>query len=196
VHSPQSSAIGPTGPQNVNNAAKQILPIDPTADLADYRIDWTPGKVEFYVNNGLARTMVTNIPADGGRIFVNHWSNGDPGWSGAPPETDAVMWVKSYRSYFNSSDAAKARQLDDQCAAAMKRGKVDLCQIGTASAPVAPVNPQKPPGGRSGGPSLQSGGKGGTSSEAWSVRRCQDGGGLWHVGLGLFAVAAALRLTL
>jgi len=83
--------------------------------------------------------MQNYIPKDGGRIFVNHWSNGDPFWTGKPPDSDTTMWVKYFRGYFNSSDPARIKKAEETCNAARAKGEVKLCSISGAALPSEPV---------------------------------------------------------
>ena len=39
-----------------------------------------------------------------GHIIINHWSNGNTGWSGGPPTEDAVLTIMYVKMYFNSSN--------------------------------------------------------------------------------------------
>jgi hypothetical protein len=61
--------------------------------------------------------MTENVPVEAGRLFLNHWSNGSPSWSGGPPAQDAVTTVMYVKAYFNSSDAARAQAAEQRCAA-------------------------------------------------------------------------------
>jgi hypothetical protein len=54
--------------------------------------------------------MTQNIPTDGGALFLNHWSNGDPRWSAGPPVRDTVMTVSYVKAYFNSTDTERAQK--------------------------------------------------------------------------------------
>jgi hypothetical protein len=53
--------------------------------------------------------MTENLPTEGGQIFVNHWSNGDPAWSAGPPEQDTVMTISYIKAYFNSTDTERSQ---------------------------------------------------------------------------------------
>jgi len=48
-------------------------------------------------------TTTADIPNSPGGIHFSHWSNGDPAWSGGPPQSDAVLTVSYLKAYFNTS---------------------------------------------------------------------------------------------
>jgi hypothetical protein len=79
------------------------LPFRVDTDFHEYRFDWVPGKVTFYADNVLLKTMTEDIPTSPGHLVLNHWSNGDRYWSGGPPSADAAMIVTHAHMYFNSS---------------------------------------------------------------------------------------------
>jgi len=106
----------------------QPLPFDPTSAFHEYRIDWAPTVVKFYVDSVLVHTMNENIPTEPGRLFINHWSNGSPGWSGGPPTSAATMSILYVKAYFNSSDPARVTSAQQRCAAAPS-GKPLTCMV-------------------------------------------------------------------
>src|SRR4051812_17527117 len=61
------------------------LPFNPDGMFHEYRFDWTSERVAFYVDGTFLHEITDNIPQEGGGIFFNHWSNGDPSWSAGPP---------------------------------------------------------------------------------------------------------------
>ena len=74
---------------------------DPSADFHEYRFDWTPEGVTFYLDGEPTGVVLTgNTPYEPGRIMVNHWTLSDPGWGGGPPAGDAYMLVKSLEFYY------------------------------------------------------------------------------------------------
>ena len=81
------------------------LPFDPTTGFHEYRYDWTPNAVSFYADGILLDSVTTpaDIPSSPGGIHFSHWSNGDPTWSGGPPESDAVLTLSYFKAYFNTS---------------------------------------------------------------------------------------------
>lgn len=115
IHSASSAQDGydasKTGTFKVAN-----LKFDPTKDFHEYRFDFLPGRVRFYADGeNLAEMNGDNIPSSGGHIILQHWSNGNPKWSGGPPLSDAVVWVKSVEAYFNSSGNEDRAQWDKRC---------------------------------------------------------------------------------
>jgi beta-glucanase (GH16 family) len=95
------------------NFIKSYLPFNPTTDFHEYRIDYLPDKVLFYADGAqLAQMNTSAVPTEAGRLILQHWSNGNPLWSGGPPEEDAVLQVRYVKAYFNSSDIT--RQLEGE----------------------------------------------------------------------------------
>lgn len=78
--------------------------MNPSDGFHEYRYDWLPDRVEFYLDGQLLRTMFTSLPDGPGKLMLNHWSNGDPAWSGGPPRQDAVMTIMYLKTYFNASN--------------------------------------------------------------------------------------------
>jgi hypothetical protein len=85
------------------------LPFQPDNMFHEYRFDWTADRVAFYVDGDFLWEMTEQIPAEGGGIFFNHWSNGDPKWSAGPPEADTVMTLSYVKGYFNSTDTERSQ---------------------------------------------------------------------------------------
>lgn len=48
--------------------------------------------------------------------MLNHWSTGNPGWSGGPPAQDAVLTLSYVKAYFNSSNATRENEWRGACA--------------------------------------------------------------------------------
>ncbi|KAL7905786.1 glycoside hydrolase family 16 protein [Trichoderma velutinum] len=82
------------------------LTFDPTAGFHEYRFDYLPSRVLFYADSQLLAEMNgTSVPSGPGHIILQHWSNGNPLWSGGPPKEDAILTVSYVKAYFNSSDS-------------------------------------------------------------------------------------------
>ncbi|MGB3684136.1 MAG: glycoside hydrolase family 16 protein, partial [Rubrobacteraceae bacterium] len=76
--------------KETNNVEKK-LPFDPTEDFHEYRFDFYPGRVEFYVDGGLLHRFTEGLPEDPMRLYVNAWF---PTWlSGRKPEADGYTYV-------------------------------------------------------------------------------------------------------
>lgn len=93
----------------------QQLPFAPDDGFHEYRFDWAPDSVSFYADGVLLRTMTENIPTSPGHITFSHWSNGDPRWSGGPPEQDAIITIEYFKAYFNSSLDARQSDFAKRC---------------------------------------------------------------------------------
>jgi hypothetical protein len=75
---------------------------DPSADFHEYRFDWTPEGVTYYLDGQpTGITLTGNTPYQAGRLMVNHWTLSDPGWGGGPPANDAFMVVKYLEFYYD-----------------------------------------------------------------------------------------------
>lgn len=98
----------------------QQLPFAPDDGFHEYRFDWAPDSVSFYADGQLIETMKTAIPTEAGHITLSHWSNGNPLWSGGPPEDDAITTVEYFKGYFNSSDPKRQGDWEKRCTAAKK----------------------------------------------------------------------------
>ncbi|KAL6709096.1 hypothetical protein ACN47E_001912 [Coniothyrium glycines] len=85
------------------------LPFNPSEQFHEYRFDWTKDRVAFYVDGQFLHEMTESIPTEGGGIFLNHWSNGDPAWSAGPPAQDTVMTISYVKAYFNSTDTERSQ---------------------------------------------------------------------------------------
>lgn len=93
------------------------LGFDPTQAFHEYRFDYMRGKVFFYADSKLLAEMEGHdMPNSSGHLILQHWSNGNPKWSGGPPEQDAVMTVSYVKAYFNSSDPRATKEAHTQCA--------------------------------------------------------------------------------
>lgn len=96
---------------------KQVnLDFDPTESFHEYRFDYLPGRVIFYADGkNLAEMTGASMPSSSGHIILQHWSNGNPLWSGGPPLSDAVVVVSHVKAYFNSSDSEHNFRLRGNC---------------------------------------------------------------------------------
>jgi beta-glucanase (GH16 family) len=100
---------------NTSEFKVQKLPFRPDEQFHEYRFDWTPESVTFYVDGEWVFELTEQIPVMGGRLFLNHWSNGDPGWPAGPPNQDTAMTVSYVKAYFNSTDNARTTAHQDRC---------------------------------------------------------------------------------
>jgi beta-glucanase (GH16 family) len=100
---------------NTSEFRVQPLPFRPDEEFHEYRFDWTPEKVSFYVDGKWIYEMTENIPTEGGRLFLNHWSNGDPLWSAGPPEKDTPMTISYIKAYFNSTSEERHKVHQERC---------------------------------------------------------------------------------
>ncbi|KAI4087601.1 MAG: hypothetical protein LQ344_006665 [Seirophora lacunosa] len=111
-----------------SNHATPQLPFHPSEGYHEYRFDWSPGKVAYYVDGKHLEDLTKGVPEVPGSLILNHWSNGNPGWTQGPPKSDVIMAVAYVKAYFNtSSEGVQAR---GQCDA--------VCLVQDQSGPVLP----------------------------------------------------------
>ncbi|KAL8727063.1 MAG: hypothetical protein Q9166_006306 [cf. Caloplaca sp. 2 TL-2023] len=91
------------------------VPWFPQDGYHEYRFDWTPEKVTYYADGKFLWETTVGVPFHAGGLILNHWSNGDPGWSAGPPQKDAYMEVSYIKAYFNSSDDARNKDFKLRC---------------------------------------------------------------------------------
>ncbi|KAL7955410.1 glycoside hydrolase family 16 protein [Trichoderma compactum] len=92
------------------------LTFDPTAGFHEYRFDYLPNRVLFYADSQLLAEMNgTSVPSGPGHIILQHWSNGNPLWSGGPPKEDTVLTVSYVKAYFNSSASTAQSSWAESC---------------------------------------------------------------------------------
>ena len=108
LQSPESVTHGYAA-QGTNGFQIQHLPFRPDDKFHEYRFDWTAERVAFYVDGQFLYDMTENVPTEGGGVFLNHWSNGDPSWSAGPPDRDTVMTISYMKAYFNSTDTERSQ---------------------------------------------------------------------------------------
>ncbi|KAF2826000.1 concanavalin A-like lectin/glucanase [Ophiobolus disseminans] len=87
----------------------KLLPFRPDNMFHEYRFDWTKERVAFYVDGKFLHEITDNVPQEGGGVFFNHWSNGDPSWSAGPPAADTVMTISYLKAYFNSTNTERSQ---------------------------------------------------------------------------------------
>ncbi|PPJ50396.1 hypothetical protein CBER1_06976 [Cercospora berteroae] len=134
IQSPQSALRGyASGPDFILKS----LPFDPTIGYNEFRFDWFPSHVDFFANGVLLQRMEERIPkGQPGALHVSHWSNGNEGWSGGPPERAAVLTVGYVKGYFNTSEGQEGWR--GRCEAA-KEGEGEVCSVEDQ---IVPPDPQ------------------------------------------------------
>ena len=78
-----------------SNTHETYLDFDPTKDFYEYRFDFYPGEVSFYVDGELLKTFEEGLPEEPMKLMINSWF---PRWlEGITPENDRVTlveWIK------------------------------------------------------------------------------------------------------
>lgn len=134
----QSQAAAQAGFDASGTPGKAVanLPFDPRAGFHEYRFDFVPGRVAFYADGDVLAVLddpgSVPSPESAGHIALNHWSNGNPLWSGGPPARDAAMEVRYVKAYFNSTDGARQRDAVARCEDPKAQGAV--CAIPAVTA--------------------------------------------------------------
>lgn len=123
-------ALNGSGPQSSNTEYHMVK--QPNGEVGaqyrEYRFDWLPDRIDYYVDGWRAYSFDENVPSTPGAVHFSHWSNGSPGWTHGPPEEDAVMTVAYVKAYFNTTSPAPLSNHD--CSSSYWRGADEgLCQI-------------------------------------------------------------------
>lgn len=107
------------------------LAFNPTIGFHEYRFDFLQDRVRFYADSRLLAEMNgTSVPTSPGHLILQHWSNGNPLWSGGPPEEDAALTVGYVKAYFNSSDAKTQSSWNSGCQKALSKGSNNtVCEV-------------------------------------------------------------------
>ncbi len=86
----------------------KIVPIsfDPSADFHEYRFDWHPDSVVYYIDQERITSLTTRIPDDSTAAMINWWSNNNTHWGGSMPDTTTHLWV-DYMAYVPLEDLGK-----------------------------------------------------------------------------------------
>lgn len=90
-------------------------------EYTEFRMDWTPEYVKFYIGGFLARTSLksadTAMISTPSTFFLKHWSNGNAFSSQGPPTLSTTANVGWVRAFFNSSlmDSDDHVNLKNQC---------------------------------------------------------------------------------
>ncbi|CAH0041124.1 unnamed protein product [Clonostachys rhizophaga] len=96
-----------TNQENDGDGQKTVFsvapPSNPTTTEHEYRIDWTQGRVQWFVDGVQVAETTKDVPSVPGPWVWNNWSNGDKGWSAGPPTADAVFKIKSIDMYYNTA---------------------------------------------------------------------------------------------
>jgi hypothetical protein len=114
------------------------MPSSPADDYNEYRFDWLPDRIDYYINGKFAWSETQNVPSAAGRIHISHWSNGNPFWTRGPPVTDAVTTVSYVKAYFNSTNASRVHEYQKGCAATTGDGEKAMCRIPNQEQPPNP----------------------------------------------------------
>lgn len=79
---------------------KKRISFDPTDVFHEYRFDWYPDKVIYFIDGVHYDTLTTKVPDAACTIMLNLWSANIDGWGGSAPKKDTYMYV-DYVHYFS-----------------------------------------------------------------------------------------------
>lgn len=79
--------------------------INDISNSSDWSFTWKPDEVYYGIDGNYTKSITTNVPHAPGRIFMNHWSDGDPKFSRGPPERDSTVTVSFLQAVYNDTDA-------------------------------------------------------------------------------------------
>lgn len=88
----------PSGDGNDNTIVP--FPADPTTAFHSYTIAWLQSGTQYLFDGTPLKgpSQFTSVSASS--IVVNHWTNGDHGFTQGPPATDAVMQLQRFYGYY------------------------------------------------------------------------------------------------
>ncbi|KAL8668605.1 MAG: hypothetical protein Q9168_006773 [Polycauliona sp. 1 TL-2023] len=96
----------------------------PAEGYHEYRFDWFPDRTVFYADGQFLYETSVGAPHRPGGLILNHWSNGDAGWSAGPPDKDAIMEFSYVKAYFNSSSEEANASYKARC-----KDPKTVCQV-------------------------------------------------------------------
>jgi hypothetical protein len=100
-------------------------------------IGLAPERIVFFADGQLLQefenTFDGDTPDAPGILMLNHWSTGNPGWSGGTSAQNAVLTLSYVKAYFNSSNTTRGIEWRGACG---DQWQGQTCQI-----------PDFPPGG-------------------------------------------------
>ncbi|KAF2138694.1 glycoside hydrolase family 16 protein [Aplosporella prunicola CBS 121167] len=128
LQSPQSAANGYDA-ANTQTYDIYPLPFKPDEAFHEYRFDWIEDRVSFYADGQWMKDMTVDLPNSPGHLTLNHWSNGDHGWSAGPPKEDALLTVSYVKAYFNSSDTDRQKDYQLRCNDTIRANESSICEI-------------------------------------------------------------------
>ncbi|KAL9024794.1 MAG: hypothetical protein Q9196_006255, partial [Gyalolechia fulgens] len=102
----------------------------------EYRFDWTPKTVTYYADGKFLWESTRGVPTHAGGLTLNHWSNGDPGWSNGPPAKDAHMSISYVKAYFNTTSEASNANYQSRCRDLSKPDTI--CKVPDQTSPPDP----------------------------------------------------------
>jgi len=88
---------------------KLRISFDPTAAFHEYRFDWYPEKVVYFIDGDSVAVLTHNVPDASCSIMLNFWSANMPDWGGPAPTKDACMYVDYMRYYSDPATAASRK---------------------------------------------------------------------------------------
>ncbi|KAF1846003.1 glycoside hydrolase family 16 protein [Cucurbitaria berberidis CBS 394.84] len=98
-------------------------------DYIEYRIDWTPDYINFYIGGNLTRQVLhvknKGMPSVPSALFFKHWSTGNSFSMEGPPDRESVANIGWIRMFFNSVSTSEPVREDF----AARCGFSDACSM-------------------------------------------------------------------
>ena len=97
-------------PNQINNPRSwKTMPYSSfqTSSFVEYRFDWSPSQVNYYMNSNNVHTSTDGVPQNPGIMILNHWSTGAVGWEQGPPSAPVDLVIQRFKAYYNSSFVPK-----------------------------------------------------------------------------------------
>jgi hypothetical protein len=124
VHSEASVENG-FDARNTSGFIDGQLGLDPAEGFHEYRYDWSPDVVTFYMDGIWLGDVEAFVPKEEGIFQLSHWSDGNGNFTAGPPDRDAIVTVAYFEAYFNSSRRVGGEEC---CGGCKERGRV--CEVG------------------------------------------------------------------
>lgn len=77
---------------NVDHTTRPVA-FDPSAAFHQYRFDWHPDSVVYFIDNQRVAVLKKSVPDRPALFMINHWSGNIDGWGGKAPTEDVFMDV-------------------------------------------------------------------------------------------------------
>lgn len=77
-------------------ASSASFPVILYSTFNRYKFVWSPGRIDFYLNDVLVRTHTINIPTVPAGIIMNHWGTSNLNWGGTFTAGTRYLYVSKF----------------------------------------------------------------------------------------------------